>query len=96
MDFVIAYERIKRELDSRGRLAAQQLLIRQAQADGLRPDPRLRAEYRRGVAHVERLWRQLFRAQARRLDTRSDLGTLATINTKAYPKWQEVVNAVML
>ncbi|MBI4024929.1 MAG: hypothetical protein HY360_08100 [Verrucomicrobia bacterium] len=43
---------------------------------------------------VERLWKEVFRAQAARLDTRSDLGTLATINVKAWPKWKEFVKAV--
>jgi hypothetical protein len=94
MDFVIAYEQIKRQLDSRGRLAAQQTLILQARKAGLKPDPRLLDSYRQGVAKVERLWKEVFRAQAARLDTRSDLGTLATINVKAYPTWRRFVKSL--
>ncbi|MCC6578820.1 MAG: hypothetical protein IT440_00125, partial [Phycisphaeraceae bacterium] len=82
------------QLDSRGPLAAQQALIRQAKAAGLRPDPRLLSSYRQGVRNVERLWKDVFRAQVGRLDTRGDLGTLATIAVKAYPKWKDFLAQV--
>ncbi|MBI4026874.1 MAG: hypothetical protein HY360_17955 [Verrucomicrobia bacterium] len=89
MDFVIAYERIKRLMDSRGRLAAQQALLRQAGSENLRPDPRLVASYKKNVAEADRFWKIVFKAHAARLDTRSDLGNLAIINVKAYHAWKK-------
>lgn len=94
MDFVIAYEHIKRQLDWLGPLELQQKLIRSARTNGYPPDPRLLADYRKGVARIERLWKEVFRAQERRLDTRSDIGTLATIILKAHIKWQEFLKAL--
>jgi hypothetical protein len=94
IDFVVNYELIKRQLDTRGHLAAQQSIIQTTRANGLKPDPRLVRDYQRGVANVERLWKRVFAALARRLDTRSDFGTLATVIIKAYAKWKEFRAAV--
>lgn len=92
MDFVLAYETIRRELATGGRLQRQQELLKETQSLGLKADARLLADYRRGLRRVEVTWRQLFSAQIARLDTRGDLGNLANMNIKAYQAWKQFRN----
>ncbi len=87
MDFVIAYETIRREMITTGKLRQQQELIKEATGLGLSPDPRLAAEYQKGLVRVEALWEKVFAAQSLRLDTQGDLGNLANLSLKAYQAW---------
>jgi hypothetical protein len=87
MDFVIAYEHIRRELMSGGKLKMQQQLLKEAAELGLKPDPSLAANYKKGLVRIEALWKKVFAAQASRLDTPGDLGNLANLNLKAYQAW---------
>jgi L-proline amide hydrolase len=87
MDFVIAYEKIRRELKLVGKLKQQQELLKEGAALRLKPDPRLVAEYKKGLRRIEGIWKQVFDAQIRRLDTQGDFGNLANINLKADQAW---------
>lgn len=89
MNFVLAYEDIRRALMSGGWLALQRELIEEARERGLDPDPALLAAHKEGLLKVEHLWADLFAAQTTRLQTRGDWGNLATINVKAYAAWRK-------
>lgn len=88
MDFVLAFEAIKRKLEPRGELTRRQSMLLQMRALGLSPDTNRLAEYRRKLLEVEALWPILFAAQRARLDTVGDYGNLANINLKAWQAWR--------
>jgi len=89
MDFVLGYEKIRRQLGETGKLNRQHEMLAEARALGLKPDPILLADYQGGVREIESSWQEVFAAQAARLDTTGDFGNLAAINLKAYHKWKE-------
>lgn len=88
VDFVLSYEEIRSALMSGGWLSLMRELIEESRALHLQPDPRLSAQYEAGLRKVEALWQSVFAAQVSRLQTRGDLGNLATINLKAYEAWR--------
>jgi hypothetical protein len=88
MDFVIAYERIKRPLAPWGILQLQQQHIGESRRLGLKPDRHLLSSYRNNIAKIDQLWREVFRAQIARLDAQSDYGNLVNLNIKAYQAWK--------
>jgi len=94
MDFVLAYEAIKTQLQPRGELARRQAALMQMKNLGLEPDPKLLAVYCRKLKAVEALWPKVFAAQKARLDTVGDFGNLANINLKAWQAWIKFKNAI--
>ena len=89
MDFVLSYEKIRRELGETGRLNRQHEMLAEAKSLGLEPDPKLLADYHAGVREIEATWKDVFAAQTGRLDTAGDFGNLAAINLKAYQAWKQ-------
>ena len=87
VDFVLAFEAIKRQLEPRGELARRHALLTQMTTLGLPPDPGWQADYNRRRQTVAALWPALFAAQQARLDTVGDYGNLANLNLKAWQAW---------
>jgi len=88
MDFIIAYEAIKRTLAPRGALNRQQELINETVHLGIKPDSRLLYSFEAGIKTVEKLWKEVFHAQINRLDAQGDYGNLVNLNIKGYEAWK--------
>jgi hypothetical protein len=87
LDFVLAYERIKSSMELDGRMFALHDLLLNQHLSGLALDRVTVRAAREEVRAIECAWEQVFAAQVARLDTRGDLGNLATLNLKAYHAW---------
>jgi hypothetical protein len=89
MDFVLAYESIRRELVSKGPLRNIHNSIAEARSAGIEPEAVLIRAGQDGLRRIDATWAEVFDAQIRRLDTRGDLGNLANLNLKAWQAWKK-------